>query len=105
MGAVGESNAFKLVNDFYDAHNEVVASKSRNIAGPDADAKLIDDSLNGFSESTRVLLKGLTALGQLHPFVAGSFHSCHLTSYFLTNGPSCGGRICAGGHHGLNATR
>lgn len=82
MGALGESNAFKLVNDFYDANNEIVASKSRNIAGPDADAKLIDDSLNGFPESSKVLLKGLTALGQLHPFVAGSSRPCRLFFMF-----------------------
>ncbi|TFK44065.1 hypothetical protein BDQ12DRAFT_593650, partial [Crucibulum laeve] len=66
---VHSSNPYKLVNEFYDANSELLNSRSRNIADSNVDFKNIEDSLNGFTESAQVLIKGLHALRQLHPFI------------------------------------
>ncbi|KAF9462351.1 hypothetical protein BDZ94DRAFT_1322722 [Collybia nuda] len=67
--ATHTGNPLKLVNDFVDANADAINSKSKNIADSNMDFKSIEDSLNGFSESAKVLIKGLTALGHLHPFI------------------------------------
>lgn len=64
--------AFQAVNDFCDQHHEVITPGQRNIAEQEADPKAVEEQLNNVPESTRVLLKGLTALGQLHPVIAGT---------------------------------
>ncbi|KAF8069904.1 hypothetical protein FPV67DRAFT_991835 [Lyophyllum atratum] len=63
------ADPYKFVNDFFSVNDDSFGSKSRNIADSGNDAKGIDDSLNNFTESARTLIKGLTALGHLHPFI------------------------------------
>ncbi|KAG6853160.1 hypothetical protein C0991_006448 [Blastosporella zonata] len=58
-----------FIKDFFDAHQDTFGSKSMNIADIGLDMKSIEDSLNGFSDSARTIIKGLTALGHVHPFI------------------------------------
>lgn len=104
MDAVTNSTSYKLVNDFYDANTEAMTPRSRNIADDGVDPKAIEESLNNFQDTTRTLLKGLTALGQLHPFVAG-LPSSQNDRTLISPPLSCRWRVCIGYHHGHRATR
>ncbi|KAG5731843.1 hypothetical protein E4T56_gene13803 [Termitomyces sp. T112] len=63
------ADAYQFVNDFYDAHQDIIGSNSRNIADVNLDTRNIEDSLNGFTDSANTIIKGLTALGHVHPFI------------------------------------
>ncbi|KAF5376289.1 hypothetical protein D9615_008531 [Tricholomella constricta] len=67
--AAHTADPYKFVNDFFKANEDTIGVKSRNIADSDTDFNTIEDSLSGFSESAKTIIKGLTALGHLHPFI------------------------------------
>jgi hypothetical protein len=83
--ATHSTDPLKFVNDFMEANADAITSRQKNIADSDTDSKSIEDSLNGFTESSKVLIKGLTALGHLHPFI-GSTHSIFYVKTHLTLG-------------------
>ncbi|KAG6828456.1 hypothetical protein H0H92_007865 [Tricholoma furcatifolium] len=62
----------KFVNDFFEANQDTISLHSRNIADTGLDTGAIEDSLNGFSDSAKAIIKGLTALGYLHPFISSA---------------------------------
>lgn len=64
------ADTYTSVNDYFIVNEDTFAPRSRNIADPDADASDIEVSFNGYAESAKILIKGLTALGQLHPCIA-----------------------------------
>jgi hypothetical protein len=56
------------------------------------DAKAIEDDIKTFAESSKVLMKALNEISQIHPFIAGNYRgtlyfpknprlTCHLYSY------------------------
>jgi hypothetical protein len=63
-------NPLKVVNDFVSQNSGLFKSRS----GDDGDTfKDIEDSVNGFQDTTKTIVKGLNALGQVHPFVGSTF--------------------------------
>ncbi|KAG6845148.1 hypothetical protein H0H87_012944 [Tephrocybe sp. NHM501043] len=76
IGALGkvESAAhavdpYDFIKEFFDAHRDTLSSKSMNSSDMNLDMRSIEDSLNGFSDSAKTIIKGLTALGHIHPFI------------------------------------
>ncbi|KAG6908712.1 hypothetical protein DXG01_003645, partial [Tephrocybe rancida] len=67
-GAAHAIEPFDFINGLFEA-NQDTFGKSTNIADAGLDMKSIEDSLNGFSESAKTIIKGLTALGHVHPFI------------------------------------
>ncbi|GLB44990.1 hypothetical protein LshimejAT787_1900680 [Lyophyllum shimeji] len=67
--AAHSADPYKFVNEFFAANQDTIGPKSRNIADFDTNFRDIEDSLNGFADSARTLVKGLQALGHLHPFI------------------------------------
>ncbi|PFH49014.1 hypothetical protein AMATHDRAFT_76430 [Amanita thiersii Skay4041] len=63
------TSQLKLVYEFYDANAHTITPRSRDLANPNIDVKKIEDVLSGFADTAKVIVKGLTALGQIHPFI------------------------------------
>ncbi|TFK64971.1 hypothetical protein BDN72DRAFT_846149 [Pluteus cervinus] len=72
LGGDYDPNVFQTVNDFYNANNDILIPRSRNIADPGLEPKEIDEQLNDAPDSLKILLKGLSAIGQLHPVVGAA---------------------------------
>jgi hypothetical protein len=70
-GAAKTNDPYRSVNEYYDANADTIAPRSRNIAASDINDQQIENAINGFSETSQALVKGLTALGQVHPFIGG----------------------------------
>lgn len=60
----------KSVDQFYE--NNVDGTHPRNISDSSIDFKSVEESLNSFTDSAQALIKGLRALGQVHPFIGGA---------------------------------
>lgn len=58
------------LNNFYDDNHSLISSAAVGFSS--LDDKTIDNAITGFSESVKVVMKGLDALGQVHPFIAGA---------------------------------
>ncbi|KAK0505331.1 hypothetical protein EDD18DRAFT_1060761, partial [Armillaria luteobubalina] len=54
---------------WYTANESAIASAATAISSLSLDTKSIDSALSSFVETSEVVMKGLDALGQLHPFV------------------------------------
>jgi hypothetical protein len=75
--ASDQSNPLKAVNDFVSQNSGLFKSKS----GDDGDTlKYIEDSVNGFQDTAKTVVKGLNALGQVHPFVGSTFEQIQVHS-------------------------
>ena len=61
-------NPLQLVNEFYETHADLIRSSGDLLSD---DAKKVDEAFNRFQETSQTMVKGLTALGKLHPFVGG----------------------------------
>lgn len=100
------ADPYKSVNAFYDANADIIAPRSRNIADSGTDDRQIENSINGFPETSQVLIKGLTALGRLHPFIGGTLDaSASKHSLILDLLTSCRGSIRSGYYVGFDTTR
>ncbi|KXN86242.1 hypothetical protein AN958_10320 [Leucoagaricus sp. SymC.cos] len=64
-----QNNPLKFVNDFVSKNSDLFGGKSKSDNTNDLDLKSIEDSINGFSDAAKTLIKGLHALGQIHPFI------------------------------------
>ncbi|KAF9443206.1 hypothetical protein P691DRAFT_779013 [Macrolepiota fuliginosa MF-IS2] len=64
---VSVDESLKFVNNFYEENRSIIDTAAIGIAS--VDGKTIDDAISGFSESVKVVMNGLDALGQVHPFV------------------------------------
>ncbi|KAG6906091.1 hypothetical protein DXG01_015973, partial [Tephrocybe rancida] len=67
-GAAHAIDSFGPTNGFFEANNDTFG-KSTNIADAGLDMKIIEDSLNGFSDSAKMIVNGLQVLGRVHPFI------------------------------------
>ncbi|KAF9444007.1 hypothetical protein P691DRAFT_712505 [Macrolepiota fuliginosa MF-IS2] len=63
-----QNNPLKMVNDFVSQNSDLLGSRLKS-AGGDVDFKSLEDSVNGFAEVAKTTVKGLQALGHLHPFI------------------------------------
>lgn len=70
-GGANPTDPYRSVHEFYNIHKDTIAPRSWNIADSSAENHQIESSINGLQQSSQLLIKGLTALGQLHPFVGG----------------------------------
>lgn len=61
-----QHNPLKIVNDFVSQNSNLFHSKPSDSNGPDPS---IEDAVNGFSDTAKALIKGLHALGSIHPFI------------------------------------
>ncbi|KAK0213335.1 hypothetical protein DFS33DRAFT_1249993, partial [Desarmillaria ectypa] len=57
------------LNTWYAVNESAIASAATAISSLSLDTKSIDSALSSFAETSEVVMKGLDALGQLHPFV------------------------------------
>lgn len=67
---VPESPTLKFVNEFYQANQAAIEAAALGITSS-IDSKSVETAINGFAETTKVVMEGLNALGQAHPFIAG----------------------------------
>ncbi|KAJ6530320.1 hypothetical protein B0H19DRAFT_482579 [Mycena capillaripes] len=66
---VGEaSDAYEKLNTFYTANQSAIDSAGSALAS-DLNVKSLENAITTFAETSKVLMKGLDVLGQLHPFV------------------------------------
>ncbi|KAJ7124548.1 hypothetical protein C8R44DRAFT_704054 [Mycena epipterygia] len=64
------TEAYDKLNAFYTANSATISSAGSALASAvNLDVKSIENTITTFAETSAVLLKGLDALGQLHPFV------------------------------------
>ncbi|KAJ6573432.1 hypothetical protein DFH09DRAFT_916098 [Mycena vulgaris] len=64
------SEAYETLNAFYTANAATISSAAGALASAvNLDVKSIENTITTFAETSTVLIKGLDALGQLHPFV------------------------------------
>jgi len=61
-------NPMELVNEFYETHADLIRRSGDLLSD---DAKQVEETFNRFQETSQTMVKGLTALGRLHPFVGG----------------------------------
>ncbi|KAF5348106.1 hypothetical protein D9756_010797 [Leucocoprinus leucothites] len=61
------SPSLTSLNSFYTANSALISSAAAGFAS--LDNKTIDAAITGFSESVKVVMDGLDALGAVHPFV------------------------------------
>ena len=74
--AIAEVNPFADVQEFCEINAELISSgsgRSRSLLEQAEDQKTFEETLNGFSERGKTIVKGLQSLGQIHPFVGGEF--------------------------------
>ncbi|KAF8149372.1 hypothetical protein B0H34DRAFT_733496 [Crassisporium funariophilum] len=62
-------NAHANVDTFWATNQAILQKAAVTIASLDIDNKTIESAINGFAETTKVVMKGLDALGQVHPFI------------------------------------
>ncbi|SJK96921.1 uncharacterized protein ARMOST_00170 [Armillaria ostoyae] len=65
----GITTSYASLNTWYAANESAIASAATAISSLSLDTKSIDSALSSFVETSEVVMKGLDALGQLHPFV------------------------------------
>lgn len=65
----GITTSYASFNTWYTANESAIASAATAISSLSLDTKSIDSALSSFVETSEVVMKGLDALGQLHPFV------------------------------------
>ncbi|KAJ7457844.1 hypothetical protein FB451DRAFT_1509189 [Mycena latifolia] len=64
------SEAYETLNTFYTANASTISSAASALASAaNIDVKSIENTITTFAETSAVVMKGLDALGQLHPFV------------------------------------
>ncbi|KAG6836058.1 hypothetical protein H0H93_011847 [Arthromyces matolae] len=78
-------HAYEFVNDYFDVNHDALQMKMKNIASDELDTRALEDILNGFIESSKVLIKGLKALGHLHPFIINGYS---VTNYYEFDRPT-----------------
>jgi hypothetical protein len=64
------SDAYEKLNAFYTANSATITSVTSAV---NLDVKSIESSIKTFAETSAVLMKGLDALGSVHPFVGSSY--------------------------------
>lgn len=70
IASTGDSPTLTFLNNFYDANRSLISSAATGLSS--LDNKTIDHAITGFSESVKVVMNGLDALGQVHPFIGGA---------------------------------
>jgi hypothetical protein len=68
-----ESPTFAFLNKFYNANQDTIATAASGFAS--IDNKTIENAISTFTETAKVVMQGLDALAQVHPFVGGNAHS------------------------------
>jgi hypothetical protein len=68
------------LENFYNANKAALTAAAAGLSS--LDNKTIDGAITGFSDTVKVVMNGLDALGQVHPFVGGTcYHSGHTTGH------------------------
>ncbi|KAJ3575378.1 hypothetical protein NP233_g1131 [Leucocoprinus birnbaumii] len=62
-----QNNPLKTVNDFVSQNSNLFRTKSGDTSSPDSVS--IEDAVNSFSDTAKTIIKGLHALGSIHPFI------------------------------------
>ncbi|KAF8882715.1 hypothetical protein BD779DRAFT_1674867 [Infundibulicybe gibba] len=70
--ASAEFNTWKFANDFYQDNKATIAEAAVNIASANIDGKSMDFAIDRFAETSKVIIKGLDALAQVHPFIGAA---------------------------------
>ncbi|KAF5346697.1 hypothetical protein D9756_010367 [Leucocoprinus leucothites] len=63
------SSSLTYLNNFYIVNSSLISSAATGLTP--LDNKTIDATIAGFSESVKVVMDGLDALSEVHPFVRG----------------------------------
>ncbi len=84
----GITTSYTSLNTWYAANESAIASAATAISSLSLDTKSIDSALSSFVETSDVVMKGLDALGQLHPFVGGQSCITSVEAILLTFTPS-----------------
>ncbi|KAJ7578160.1 hypothetical protein C8J56DRAFT_797697, partial [Mycena floridula] len=58
------------VNQWYSANQDVISAAAASIASVNIDVKAIEGAISTFQETSKVIMNGLDALGQVHPFIS-----------------------------------
>ncbi|KAJ6594849.1 hypothetical protein B0H19DRAFT_1096915 [Mycena capillaripes] len=75
------NEAYEKLNTFYTANAATISTAAGALASAvNLDVHSIEATITSFAESSAVLMKGLDALGNLHPFVGGLCLRKHLVS-------------------------
>lgn len=68
------NDAYEKLNTFYTANAATISTAAGALASAvNLDVKSIEATITSFAETSAVLMKGLDALGQVHPFVGSSY--------------------------------
>ncbi len=83
-----ESPTLAFVNQFYAANQATIQQAAAGFSS--LDNKTIENAISTFTESAKVVMKGLDALGQVHPFIGGlSMFPTKLAVHSTVCSPSC----------------
>ncbi|KAF8647842.1 hypothetical protein AX16_006510 [Volvariella volvacea WC 439] len=63
-----EGGPLGFINEFYNEHQETLKNAALNLASG-IDTKAVENVISNFTESAKVVMKGLDALAQVHPFI------------------------------------
>ncbi|KAF9447847.1 hypothetical protein P691DRAFT_775829, partial [Macrolepiota fuliginosa MF-IS2] len=63
-GVVSSATGPSALNTFFEANSSVISAAAASL-----DSTTIDKAISGFTESVKVVMGGLDALGQVHPFI------------------------------------
>lgn len=85
ISAKAESPTLAFVNQFYAANQATIQAAAAGFSS--LDNKSIENAISTFTESAKVVMKGLDALGQVHPFIGGMSRNRSRQSYASTNIP------------------
>ncbi|EAU90989.2 hypothetical protein CC1G_02376 [Coprinopsis cinerea okayama7 len=64
-----EPTPLQVLHEFYEANEEALRPQALEVIQKSQDPKTIDEILNGMGEKAQTLVKGLQALGQIHPCI------------------------------------
>lgn len=66
------SSLVEFADSFTEANRDTISSAVNAISSLDIGQIPIKDAITGFAEQAAVVMKGLEALGQIHPFIGGT---------------------------------
>ncbi|THV00737.1 hypothetical protein K435DRAFT_718738 [Dendrothele bispora CBS 962.96] len=70
--AEGPISAYEALSDFYEENEEAIKSAAETIASLEVDSKTLESTISAFSETSKVVIAGLEALSEVHPFISAA---------------------------------
>lgn len=66
---VQDAGPVSFINDFYKANETAITAAAAGIAS--MDSKSLETAISTFDDTAKVMMKGLSALGEIHPAIGG----------------------------------